>query len=279
MFDLIIVQPIINLLLFIYAILPGHNFGLALILLTILIRFAIHPLVKKQLYNGKALQELKPEIKKIKQTHKDDPQMVSKLTMELYKERKVSPLSTLGVIAVQIVVLIGLYTGLRKIAEDPKHILDITYNWLEGIGGLKDVAANPGNFDFTLFGIADLARSVTDLQGFYLPAFVLVLGSAVAQYYMGKQTLPDQDDAKTLRKLLKKYKLKDGSEKPGLQEWSGQLLKYMIPIFIFVFTYSLPSAIALYWLIAGVAGYYQQRHILNQEQSELVQKSMKSLTK
>ncbi len=70
MFTTLIVQPIFNLLVFIYAILPGHNFGLALIIFTIIIRLLMWPLVKKQLHQARAMRELQPEIKKIKRPPK-----------------------------------------------------------------------------------------------------------------------------------------------------------------------------------------------------------------
>jgi YidC/Oxa1 family membrane protein insertase len=64
MFETLIVQPIFNLLVLIYAIIPGHNFGLAIIIFTVLVRLMMWPLVKKQLNHAKALRELQPELKK-----------------------------------------------------------------------------------------------------------------------------------------------------------------------------------------------------------------------
>ena len=65
MFTTLIVQPIFNILVAIYAVLPGHNFGLAIIIFTILVRVAMWPLVKKQLHHAKAMRELQPELKKL----------------------------------------------------------------------------------------------------------------------------------------------------------------------------------------------------------------------
>ena len=66
MFTTFIVQPIFNLLVFIYALIPGHNFGLAIILFTVVVRLLMWPLVKKQLHQAKAMRKLQPELKKIK---------------------------------------------------------------------------------------------------------------------------------------------------------------------------------------------------------------------
>ena len=271
MFDTLIVHPVFNVLVFVYAILPGHNFGLAIILFTILVRLVMHPLVKKQLHHGKAMRELQPEVDAIKKSAGKDKQKAADLTMELYKERGVSPVASLGPVAIQVVVLIGLYTGLRHVAQDPGSILDNTYGWLKNFGGMKDLVANIGNLDFTLFGAVDLSRAATGSAGFYFPAFILVIGSVVAQYVMGKQTLPDNKNARSLRTILAESK--KGGKKVGQTEVQAVLnnfLKYLIPALIFLLTYTSPSAIALYWLTAGIVGYVQQKRILEQDEAEIL---------
>src|SRR5882762_8147392 len=98
MFTTLIVQPIFNLLVLIYAILPGHNFGLAIIIFTVIVRLLLWPLVKKQLHQAKAMRELQPEIKRIKQATKGDRQKESAMLMELYKEREISPFGSIGIV-------------------------------------------------------------------------------------------------------------------------------------------------------------------------------------
>src|SRR3954465_2348027 len=130
MFNTLIVQPIFNLLVLIYAILPGHNFGLAIIIFTILVRLALWPLVKKQLNHAKAMRELTPEIKKIKAAAKGDPQKESAMTMELYKEREINPFASLGIVIVQLPILIGLYAGLNRIIKNPHQVINSSYSFL-----------------------------------------------------------------------------------------------------------------------------------------------------
>src|SRR3990167_10757883 len=106
MFTTIIVQPIFNLLVLIYALLPGHNFGLAIILFTVVIRLLMWPLVKKQLHQAKAMRELQPELKRIKKAAANK-QQESVMLMELYKERGISPFGSIGTLIVQLIILIG----------------------------------------------------------------------------------------------------------------------------------------------------------------------------
>src|SRR3954466_6466252 len=110
-FTTFIVQPIFNLLVLIYALIPGHNFGMAIIVFTVIVRLLMWPLVKKQLHQTKVMRKLQPEMKRIKKNAKGDRQKESQMLMELYKERGVNPFSAFPTLIVQFVVLIGLYSG------------------------------------------------------------------------------------------------------------------------------------------------------------------------
>ena len=98
MFTTIITRPIFNLLVLIYALLPGHNFGLSIIIFTVVIRILLWPLVKKQLHQAKAMRKLQPELKRIKQATKGNRQKESMMLMELYKERGISPFGSIGIL-------------------------------------------------------------------------------------------------------------------------------------------------------------------------------------
>src|ERR1700744_3576800 len=113
MFTTLIVQPIFNLLVLVYAILPGHNFGLALIIFTVIVRMLLWPLVKRQLHQAKVMRTLQPEIRRIKKATKGDRSKESQMLMELYKERGINPIGTFPILIIQLIILIGLYSGLR----------------------------------------------------------------------------------------------------------------------------------------------------------------------
>ncbi len=86
MFDTFIVEPIFNLLIFIYSIIPGSDFGVSLILFTILIRIALYPLLKKQLHQVKLTKSMQPELERIKRESNGNKQIEGVKTMELYKK-------------------------------------------------------------------------------------------------------------------------------------------------------------------------------------------------
>ncbi|MDZ7785851.1 MAG: YidC/Oxa1 family membrane protein insertase [Candidatus Saccharibacteria bacterium] len=278
MFDFFIVQPIFNLLVFIYAILPGHNFGLALIIFTIIVRLLMWPLVKKQLHHAKAMRELQPEIKRIKKQTKGNRQQESMMLMALYKEKEISPFGTIGVLIVQLVILIGLLSGLRRLVDDPDALITFSYSFINHLPWLEQIAGNMARFDQTLFGVIDLTRSAVGGGGTYWPAMALVLGSAVTQFYSSKQLMPTDENSRSLKQILNDAKEGKKADQSEVSAATGRTMRYFIPFMIFIVTAGLPSALALYWFTGGLIGYLQQAHILNQDKQELLSTADKTKT-
>lgn len=270
MFTTIIVQPIFNLLVLIYALLPGHNFGLSIILFTIVIRLLLWPLLKKQLHQVKAMRTLQPEIKRIKQTAKGNRQQESMMLMELYKERGISPFGSIGMLIVQIPILIGLYSGLHRVVTNPKAIVSFAYPALQHLSWLKEVAVNPHRFDATLFGVVDLTRAALNKGGgVYWPAMLIVVGSAVAQYFQSKQLLPTSKDSRSLRSILKEAGSGKQADQGDINAAVGRSTQFLLPGMIFLFTVNLASALSLYWLVGGVVAFAQQAFILRGDETEM----------
>jgi YidC/Oxa1 family membrane protein insertase len=267
-FEVLIIKPIFNLLVLIYALLPGHNFGLAIILFTIVVRLLMWPLVKRQLHQAKAMRELQPELKRIKKAS-SNKQQESAMLMELYKEKGISPFGSIGTLIVQLIILIGLYSGLRKVVHDPQAIITYSYDFLHNLPGLKELAANPGNFDATLFGFVDLKRAAISNGVVYVPALIIVLASAVAQYFQSKQLLPQSQDGRRLRDILRDANTGNKTDQSEVNAAVGQSTRYILPFMIVLFTINLPSALSLYWLTGGIVAYIQQSRILNRDEQEM----------
>jgi YidC/Oxa1 family membrane protein insertase len=276
MFTTIIVRPIFNLLAFIYAIVPGHNFGLAIIIFTIVIRMLMWPLVKKQLRQAKAMRELQPEMKRIKKAAGGDKQKESKMVMELYKEREVSPFGSIGTLIVQLIILIGLYSGLRKVVYDPQEIVSFAYPFIQHLSWMKHLAGNIHAFHDNLFGIVNLNRSALSKAGIYLPAMLIVIGSAISQFYQGKQLMPTSGDSRKLRDILKEAGSGNSADQSEINAAVGRSTRYLFPVMIFLFTVNYPSALSLYWLVGGVTAFIQQSIVLHEDTTKLEATSGKS---
>jgi len=270
MFTTIIVRPIFNLLVLIYASLPGHNFGLAIILFTILVRLLMWPLVKKQLHQAKAMRELQPELKRIKAEAKGDRQKESAMVMELYKEREVNPFSSIGLIILQIPIFIGLYSALQRILADPNTLVTFSYSVVQNLGWVKQLGTDITKFDATLFGAVDLTRSALGKGGgIYWPAMLIVTGSAVMQYFQAKQLLPDDKNRRSLRKILRAATGGQQAEQSEINAAVGRSTRYLLPAMIFFITVNIASALSLYWFTSGLVAFLQQSKVLKQDEKEL----------
>jgi YidC/Oxa1 family membrane protein insertase len=269
LWNALIVQPIFNLLVLIYGILPGHNFGLAIIIFTIIIRLLMWPLIKKQLHQVKVMRKLQPELKRIKKAAAGDKRKESMLMMELYKERGVNPFATIGVLLLQIPILIGLYVGLQKVLKDPSQIEAFAYPFLQQLPWIQHIADHIKDFDVTLFSVVDLTRAALGPNGVYWPAMMIVLGSAVAQFYQSKQLTPDTKDSRSLRNILREAKDGKQADQSEVNAAVGRSTRYLLPVLIFVFTVNIPSALALYWLVSGVTALVQQTIVLREDTEEM----------
>lgn len=267
MFTTLIVQPIFNVLSAIYALIPGHDFGIAIILFTILARLALYPLLKKQLKNTKAMRELQPELKKIKEAARGNKQQESLMMMELYKEKEIKPLSQMGLMVLQIVVFLALFSGLNRVVRDPQAIVDFSYPFLQHTAWLKEVAADISKFDMSFLGSIDLNRAAIESgKALYWPALLLVLGSAIVQFLQIRQTLPSDQNARKLRDILKDANTGKQADSSEVNAAMGRNMAYFMPILIFILTIGFPGALALYWFVGGLIAYIQQTNLLKQDE-------------
>ncbi len=265
MFTTIIVQPIFNLLVLIYALIPGHNFGLAVIIFTIIIRLLMWPLVKKQLNQARAMRELAPEIKKIKAASKGDRQKESMLTMELYREREINPFASLIVAVIQIPILIGLYSGLRRIINDPNQIISFSYSFLHNLPWMQTLSHNIHRFDDSLFGAVNLTRTAIETNGIYWSAMIIVIASAVAQYFQTKQLMPQDPEARSLRKILSEASSGRQADQSEVNAAVGRSTQFLVPVLVFIVALRLAVALPLYWLTSSVVAYIQQARVLKKD--------------
>lgn len=273
MFDTLIVQPVFNLLVFIYAVVPGRDFGIAIILFTILIRLLLWPLVRKQLHHAQAMRKLQPELKKVKKAAAGDRQKEARLQMELYKERGIKPFASIGTLIIQIPIFIALYQAVLRITNDPGNLISFSYESVRNLPWIQTLAADIGKFDDTLLGIVDLSRKGLELggAGIYLPAVILAVVSTVVQYYQTKLLMLNNQDARKLSIILKEAAAGKETDQAEVTAAVSRVMLYFLPVATFGFAIYVPSALALYLLTSSAVGYLQQRHVLSQDVEEMHQ--------
>jgi len=279
MFTTLIVQPIFNLLVLIYALLPGHNVGLAIILFTVIVRILMWPLVKKQLHQVRVMRKVQPELKRIKKEAAGDKRKEQMLMMELYKERGINPFGSIGVMFIQVPILIGLYSGLSRVIKDPHQIENFAYPALRHLSWMKQLSTNIHQFDLTLFHSIDLTRSAWGVKGIYWPAMLIVVASAIVQYYQSKQLMPASDDTRKLRDILKDANSGKQADQSEVNAAVSRSTRFLLPVMIFLVTVNIASALGLYWLTAGVVALIQQAIALREDVDEMEAEVSDSKTK
>lgn len=253
-FDAILVDPILNILLFIYHILFIFNtpyaLGFSIIVLTVIIRFVLYPLTTAQLKATKKMQDLNPHISRIKDKHKGDAKTIQAETMKLYKEFGVNPAAGCLPVLIQLPVIWGLYAVLIKVinlgANTVAEVNKLAYSDFLKISKPWDVyflgiplAQNPGQ----LFNSSEASSWLI---------LLIPLLTGVFQFIQSKMMMtsaPKKDDAK----LVKGDKKKDDFA----TAFQSQSL-YIFPIMIGFLSYTFPIGLSLYWNTFTIFGIMQQ---------------------
>lgn len=180
-FSEIIYRPILNLTVFLYSFADIGDLGVAIIILTIVIRLLFSPLSLKATRSQKQLAELNPEIEKIKAKFPGNSSAQSQEIMKLYKERKVSPLSGCLPILIQLPILIGMYRVFLNIYKP------------ESLASLYSFMPHPESINSTMLGLIDISqRSI---------AFAIIAG--VAQFIQAKLAAGNQSQTGQVAMLNK----------------------------------------------------------------------------
>ncbi|OYX41670.1 hypothetical protein B7Y94_04700 [Candidatus Saccharibacteria bacterium 32-49-12] len=275
LFDIIIVQPILNLLMAIYAVIPGGDFGLSVIIFTIIIRLILWPLVKKQLNQTKAMRLMQPELKKIREKHKNNKQAQGLAMMELYKKHEISPFGSIGILLIQLPILIGIYRVVQIFVLSRDELGRFTYGFMENIPAVKDLIANPDNFNQNFLGFIDLTQTAISENSISFGLLILALLAAGLQYFLSKQMSPNEDSNKRLRDVLAEAgegKEADQAEVNAIV--MRKMMKFM-PVMLFFIMISLPGALALYLATSNAVAYVQNAIILGKNKEEMLEQASK----
>jgi YidC/Oxa1 family membrane protein insertase len=245
MWDTIIISPLINALLFIYNLF-GQNFGVAVILFTILIKLITHPLTAKQIKSTKALAELQqdPEWLEMQKKYKNDKNKLAEVQMALYKKRGVSPFSSCLPTFIQLPIIIGLYQTIIQTMGNAPLQLGILVSrispWLTDlfkfIPWLKDpYSLLPLNSQFLWMDLGKPERLYIPGISFGIPVLTILV--VISSFLQSKLMSPPSTD-------------------PQSKQMSGMMNIYM-PLLMGWFAYSFASGLALYFLVSNVVTIFQ----------------------
>lgn len=229
-FDILIYQPLYNTLIFFYNFIPGHDFGIAVILTTLVLKFLLIPLSKKQIESQKKMQELQPKIKELQQKHKNDKEKQTKAIMEFYKENKTNPFSGCLPLIIQLFFLIAIYRVIINISQA---------GFMVNPADMYAFVPDPGAINHLFLSFMDLTK----------PNYVLAFLSAIAQYYQTKMFFQKQNMPKSQEAA---------STEPDFAAIMNKQMLYLGPGLTFFIGATFPAALALYWLFSTLFMIFQQ---------------------
>lgn len=268
-FEILIVQPIFNLLIGLYSIIPGGDFGVSLIIFTILVRMALFPLVKKQLHQTQAMKKLQPELARIKAKAKGNKQLESMQMMELYKKNGVNPLRSIGILVIQLPIFIALYQVIRIFTQHRDQIAQYTYDFMEHIGTIHQLINHPDQFNEKLFGLIDLTKTAFSNDGVSITLVILAVIAAGTQYIMSRQTMPHAQSKKRLRDVMAEASAGKQTNQSEMNAIVMGKMTKVLPFFMFFIMVSVPGALALYYAVSNLVAVGQQAYLLRQDEDEL----------
>lgn len=219
-----IYEPILNLLVGLYNIIPGHDIGIVIILVTLVIRLILAPLMHKSLKGQREMSTLQPKIKELREKHKDDKLAQQKALTDFYKENNVNPFASCLPVLIQLPILIALYHVFR---DGLKSNLE----------GLYPFVHNPGTLDSHFLGIIDLSQPNI--------WFALIAGATqLWQSWMmfKSQQQQGQDDTMKMATL------------PTL---------IILPVISTYFAWQFPAGLPLYWIVTTLFAIGQQYYFNN----------------
>lgn len=262
-------QPIFNLLIGLYSIIPGGDFGVSLIIFTILVRFALFPLVKRQLHQTRMMRKLQPQLAAIKKKAKGNKQLEGMQMLELYKKNGVSPFRSILILLIQLPIFISLYHVIQIFTMHRDQIAKYTYDFMENIGPIKQLIEHPDQFNEKLLGVVDLTKSAFSNGHVDVILIILAVIAAGTQYVMSKQTMPQTENKKRLRDVM--AEAADGKT-ANQSEMNAIVMSKMVkvlPFFMLFIMVSVPGALALYYAVSNLVAVAQQSYLLKQDEEEL----------
>lgn len=270
LFDSLIVQPIFNLLALIYGLLPGSDFGISLILFTVIIRLLMWPLVKKQLHQTKLMRGLQPELKKIKAKAKKNKQLEAQLMMELYRERGVKPFSSFGLLFLQLPIFIALYRVIQIITSERDKIAAFTYQPIERLKPIADIiSSSTHQFDESLLHLVNLTKAGVSGGKIYWPVIVIAALAAVLQYIQSRQITPRPEKKQKLRDIFRDSAAGKEVDQSEMSTVLSSRMIVLFPFLTFVVGLYLPGALVLYFATSSAVAVLQQHLLLGRDVKEM----------
>lgn len=245
LFEVVFYQPILNLVIFLYNNVAFQDLGLAIIIMTLVIKLILWPLSKKSIKSQSSLQAIQPKIDELKNKNKDNKEAMGKELMSLYKENKVNPFSSCLPLLIQLPFFIAVFQVFRDGVDS--H-LELLYPFV----------SRPDTINSMFLGLMDLSK----------PVIYLAVLAGVAQFWQAKMMMAK----KKVEKKDTDITPKDNKNENMAAIMNKQMLYFMPALTIFI-GITLPGGLTLYWFILTLLTVLQQA-IMNNDKNKIMKDSV-----
>lgn len=256
-FNLVFVNPIVNILVALYSAFSfahvPYALGFAIIGLTIVIRFIMYPLTASQLKASLKMQKIAPHLSSLKEKHKGDSTRIQQETMRLYKEHGINPAAGCLPVIIQMPIIWALYSVLQRMVTLKPEAVAAEVNKVVYFDFLK----MNNSWDTSFFGLP-LGQMPSQLMSTIGPLILLVpVATAVFQFLLSKMMIP----AKSSVAVVKKGNIDKKDAGDFASAFQTQSM-YIFPVMIGFFSFSFPIGLSLYWNTFTIFGIIQQYKIM-----------------
>lgn len=297
--DFLIVRPIVNILFVIYSLVG--DFGLAILLFTIIVKLCMWPLVKRQMHQTKLMRKIQPELAQIKKNCNGNRQLESLQMMDLYKKHNIKPFRSIASLFIQLPIILSLFMAINVMVQPRPSAATCGYtnvdnciyapvrsfNRIEEIISKQQSYLDGQEYDFQpkLFGVVDLRASASSVfDGKLSKSGLIVLGFAIiaafTQYWVTNQQNPSKSSSgRTFRQILKDAEAGKEPDQAELNAIASRQMTYMMPIMMFLVMFNFPGAIVFYYFLTNLISGLQQKIILAKSSEEMEIAADKSILK
>ncbi len=252
LFNELLYKPLFNALVFLYETVAFFDLGIAIIILTLIIRFALYPLSQKAINSQKEMFKIQPEIKRIQEKYKDNKEEQVKRIMNLYKEKNVNPLSGCLPILIQIPILLALYWVFLD-GFNSDDFSEKLYSFIKA----------PEQINYMFLGVIDISER---------NLFIAFL-AGLFQFVQSKMLLNQQIKSRKERILKEKPKKNQAENKfDDISLAVSKQMTYVMPILTVLIAGYLHAGIALYWATTTLFSAVQQWYVFNKKDNSKNQK-------
>ncbi len=216
-------HPMYNAMVYLIEVLPGHDVGLAVIILTLVVKVVLFPLSKKSVVTQIKMKQLDPELKLLQEKYKNNRQEMSQHLLAFYKKNNLNPFSGLFLLLLQLPIIIALY---KVFYSGDIQVINTSI--------LYAGVAVPAVINTIFLGLIDLAIK----HSLFLAILV-----GVSQFIQTRLVLPPHDKTKEVNP-------KDFSQ--NMARSMNTQMKYVLPVFVAFIAYSLPSLVSIYWITSNL---------------------------